>query len=339
MEDSMKDLIKKLVETPGPSGYEHQVRDAIRTEIESYVDDMWVDALGNLIARKGSVGTNGKTVMMAAHMDEIGIIVTHIDERGFAYFTSVGYVFPYTCVGSRVRFVNGAIGVIGIQLGSFAENIQNLTLEKMFVDVGATGRADCPVKVGDVASFHRPFEVLGNHLVSKAMDDRIACAVLIKALQEVKETPHQLNFVFTVQEEVGLRGATTSAFGVNPDYGIAIDVTPVLDTPRGKMNELVLGKGPALKVMDSSLIVDPRVLRWTVKAAEKLDIPFQYEVLDMGGTDAGAINLTHAGVPATTLSVPTRYVHTPSEMVDLTDVQNTVRLLVELISHPITLEE
>jgi tetrahedral aminopeptidase len=335
----MKDLIKKLVETPGPSGYEHQVRDVIKKQIEKYVDDMRVDALGNLIVRKGSVGSDGKTIMMAAHMDEIGIIATHIDEKGFVRFASVGFVFPHTCAGGRVRFLNGIVGVIGVEQEAFAVSVPALSLDKMFIDVGASSRTDCPVKVGDVGVFHRPFEVLGNHLVSKAMDDRIACAVLIKALQEVKQSPHQLNFVFTVQEEVGLRGATTAAFGVNPDYGVAVDVTPVLDTPKGKLNEVALGKGPALKVMDDSLVVDPRMVRWTVKAAEKLGIPYQYEILVIGGTDAGAINLTRAGAPATTLSVPTRYVHTPSEMVDLTDVQNTVKLLVELISHPVILEE
>jgi tetrahedral aminopeptidase len=331
----MKDLIKKLVETPGPSGHEGQVRELIRKEVEKLADDVRVDALGNLIVRKGELKEGGKTIMLSGHMDEIGIMVTHIDENGFVRFTSVGFVMPYNCISGRVRFLDGTLGVIGLEMRQFLGSVENPSLEGMFIDVGATSRTDCPVKVGDVGVFHRPFEVMGKRLVSKAMDDRIACAVLIKALQDLKKTVNQLYFVFSTQEEVGLRGAMTSAYGIDPDFGLAVDVTPVLDTPKGLANEVSLGKGPALKVMDSSLVVNPKMVEWTRKAAEKLGIPFQYEVLRRGGTDAGAINLTRSGVPATTISIPTRYVHSPSEMVDLEDVENAVRLVVELVSHPV----
>lgn len=331
----MKDLIKKLVETPGPSGHEGQVREVIRKEIEKIADDVRVDALGNLIARKGELKEGGKTIMLAGHMDEIGVIVTHVDDNGFVRFTGIGYVAPYNCISGRVRFLNGTLGVIGYEMRQFLGPIDNPSLDAMYIDVGATSREDCPVKVGDVGVFHRPFEVMGKRLVSKAMDDRIACAVLIKAMQDLKKTVNQLYFVFTTQEEVGLRGAITSAYGINPDYGLAVDVTPVLDTPKGIINEVGLGKGPALKVMDSSLVVNPKMVDWTRKAAEKLGIPFQYEVLRRGGTDAGAINLTRSGVLATTISIPTRYVHSPSEMVDLDDVENAVRLVVELVSQSV----
>jgi endoglucanase len=333
----MKDLIKKLVETPGPSGYEHQVRDVIRTEIERYVDDLRVDALGNLIARKGSATGSGKTLMMAAHMDEIGIIATHIDDKGFVRFASVGYVFPYTCIGSRVRFLNGIIGVIGIEQGTFAENTQNLSLDKMFIDVGATSRAECPVKVGDVACFHRPFEVLGNHLVSKAMDDRIACAVMIETLKQIENTPNEIYFVFTVMEEIGLVGAGTSAFGVQPEVGLAVDVCGVGDVPGSGPMDVGLGKGPTVKVKDESMIAHPKVVRWMAQTAEKNSIPFQYEVMTGGGTDAGAIYKSREGAPTGCISIATRYVHSPSEMVDLEDVNNSVKLLVALASQPIQL--
>jgi len=208
----------------------------------------------------------------------------------------------------------------------------------MFIDVGATSLADCPVKVGDVAAFDRPMIDMGKRISAKAMDDRIAVAVLIEALRQVKNTPNELHFVFTVQEEVGLRGATTAAFGVDPDFGIAVDVTDTGDTPKGEVMEVSLGKGPAVKVMDSYLVVDPRLVKWMATTAEAAGIPYQYEVLDSGGTDAGAINQTRAGAPSICLSIPTRYIHTPSEMVDYDDVLNSVKLLVELVSNPVKLD-
>jgi len=336
----MKELIKKLVEASGPSGFEGTVRNLIRDEISSFADELRVDSLGNLIVRKGTRAEGGKRIMMAGHMDEIGVMVTHIDENGYVRFTNIGGVNPLTCVGGRVRFLDGTVGVIMVELKDFAEffNIKKFTLQDMYIDVGATSREDCPVKVGYVAAFDRPFEDLGNRLVSKAMDDRIATAVLAQALKDLKSTPNELYFVFTTQEEVGLRGATTSAYGIDPDIGIAVDVTPVLDTPSGKFNDVKLGKGPALKVMDRSLVVDPRILDWTVRTAEKQGIPYQYEVISAGGTDAGGINLTRAGVPSTCISVPTRYVHSPSEMVDYKDVLNAVKLVVALISQPVMLD-
>ncbi len=332
----MKELIRKLVEAYGPSGYEAQVRELIRAEVEPFTDEVRVDALGNLIARKGKRSADGKTIMLAAHMDELGVMVTHVDENGFARFTTIGGISPLTCIGGRVRFTNGAQGVIYLERREFPEKVPSF--ENLYIDIGASSRDSCPVKVGDVAAFDRPFIDLGGRLVSKAMDDRIGVAVLIAALKELKSTPHELYFVFTVQEEVGLRGAQTAAYGVNPDLGVAVDVTGVGDTPNSRKMEVGLGKGPAVKVRDSSLVVDPRMVDWMVCGAQDMGIPFQYEVLLAGGTDAGAINLTRAGVPAICLSIPTRYIHSPSEMVDYGDVQNAVRLLVELVNKPVQLK-
>ncbi|MCJ7624597.1 MAG: M42 family metallopeptidase [Anaerolineaceae bacterium] len=335
----MKQLIKKLVEATGPSGYEHQVREIIRAEVEPYADDIREDALGNLIVRKGQKTDAGKTIMVAGHMDEIGIMATHINDKGFISFTNIGGVNPRNLYGSRVRFLDGLVGVIGYKVANFSKSftIEKPSLDMMFIDVGSTSKEDCPVKVGDVAAFDRPFEDLGDRLVSKAMDDRIATAVMVQGLKDLKDSVNEVFFVFTTQEEVGLRGATTSAYGINPEIGLAIDVTPIFDTPGGKGASVFLGKGPALKMRDSSLVVDPKMIEWTSKAAEKIGIPYQYEVLPRGGTDAGAINLSRGGVPATCLSIPTRYVHSPSEMVDYNDVLNTVRLLVELVSKPVEL--
>jgi tetrahedral aminopeptidase len=331
----MKSLIQKLVEVVGPSGYEQAVRDVVRGEIEGLVDEIRVDAMGNLIARKGSKAEGGLRVMMSAHMDEIGVIATHIDEQGFVRFTTIGGVRPHTCIGGRVHFLNGARGLIYMERSEDPSRVPSI--ENLYIDLGATSRADCPVKVGDLAAFERPFLDLENRLVSKAMDDRISVAVMIAALKELKSTPHELYFVFSTQEEVGLRGATTAAYGVDPDLGLAVDVTGTGDTPKGGKMAVGLGKGPAIKVRDGGMLSDPRVVRWMVDTAEKAGLPYQLEVLEGGTTDARAIQLARAGVPSGCLSIPTRYIHSPSEMVDYTDVQNSVKLLVALISQPVTL--
>lgn len=329
----MKKLIEKLITTSGPPGYESQIREVVRAEIENLVDEVNVDALGNLIAKKGS---GGQKIMLAGHMDEIGVIATHIDENGFVRFSNLGGVFPRYVPGGRVRFLDGTLGVVGTERVTDAYKVP--PLNKMFIDVGATSKKDCPIKVGDVAVFERPFSVLGNRLVSKAMDDRIAVAVMIETLRQLKKTPHELYFVFTVQEEVGVRGATTAAFGIDPDLGLAVDVTATGDTPKGVKMDVALGKGPAVKIKDAGSLADPRVVEWMVKTAKKAKIPYQMEILEFGGTDARAIQLTRAGVPAGCLSIPCRYVHSPSEMVDIGDVENAVKLLVELLSNPVTLE-
>ncbi len=331
----MKSLIKKLVETVGPSGYESKIRDVVRKEVEAYADEIKVDAMGNLIIKKGEKKEGGMKIMLSAHIDEIGVMVTHVDKNGFARFTTIGGVRPQTCYGSRVRFLNGTAGVIG---GERLDNASHVhTFEAMFIDVGATSVEDCPVKIGDVAAFDRPFEDLGNRVISKAMDDRVCAAVLIETLKNVKESPHELYFVFSTQEEVGLRGATTAAYAIDPDLGISSDVTMTGDTPRGIKMDVSLGKGPAIKVKDGGMLADPKVVAAMVKTAEKYDIPYQLEVLLGGTTDAKAMQISKAGMPAGCVSVPCRYVHTPSEMVDINDLNNAVKLITQLISEPIQL--
>lgn len=335
----MKQLIQRLTETTGPSGYESAVRDLVRGEIEGLVDELRVDALGNLIARKGSKAGNGMRVMLSAHMDEIGIIATHIDEKGFVRFTTIGGVRPHTCIGGRVQFLNGTRGLIYMERMDSPSQLPSM--DQLFIDVGASSKEDCPVKVGDLAAFDRPFTDLGNRLVAKAMDDRVSVAVLIETLRQLqgKQTPHELYFVFSTQEEVGLRGATTAAYGVDPDLGIAVDVTMTGDTPKGAKMAVNLGDGPAVKVRDGGMLADPRVVRWMVAVAEKAGLPYQLEVLEGGTTDARAIQLTRAGVPSGCVSIPTRYVHSPSEMVDINDVQNSVNLLVAMLSEPVNLDD
>jgi endoglucanase len=333
----MKSLIQKLVETTGPSGFEKEIRAVIRAEIEPLADEIRVDALGNLIARKGTRKEGGKRIMLSAHMDEIGVMVTHVDENGFARFTNIGGVYPRNCAGGRVLFTNETRGVIGMEKLDSKDLVPGL--DKMYIDVGASSRETCPVKVGDTACFDRPFVDLGDRMVSKAMDNRISVAVLIETMRLIKESPNELYFVFSTQEEVGLRGATTAAFGVDPDLGLAVDVTGTGDTPKCLPMEVSLGKGPTVKVRDGAFLADPRVVDWMAKTAEAEGIPYQLEVLEAGTTDAHAIQLSRAGVPAGCISIPCRYIHSPSEMVDTNDVTHAARFAAALINHTVTLAE
>lgn len=333
----MKHLLKQLTETFGPSGYEENVRKLVRAEVKPLADEIKVDALGNLIARKhpSKVTKDTKRIMIAAHMDEIGLMVSHIDENGFARFSNIGGVFAKYVLGGRVRFLNGVTGVIGFD--RFDKMNEIPPLDKIYIDVGATSKKDCPVKVGDVAAFDRSFVEMGNRLVAKSMDDRVGVLVAIETLRALKSSPHDVYFVFTTQEEVGVRGATTSAFGIDPDLGIAIDVTPAADTPNALKMEMKLGKGPCVKIQDAGMLADSRIVQWMIRTAEKNKILYQREVLLFGGTDARAIQLSRAGVPAGCLSIPVRYVHSPSEMVDFADVQNSVKLLTAMLRSKIDL--
>jgi endoglucanase len=324
----MIELIRTLTETYGPAGNETRIRQVLRDMVKGKVDELKVDALGNLIAlRKGK---GGRKVMLAAHMDEIGIVVNYVDEKGFLRFSALGGVFPHTLLGNRVEFENGVVGVIGVEKLESPDKVP--TFDKLYIDVGAESREDCPVKVGDIGVFSRPLIAQGQRLIAKAFDDRIGCAVLVKLLEEIGDCEHDLYIVFTVQEELGLRGAVTSAYGIAPDVGIAVDVTRTGDTPEAPKMAVALGKGPAVKVKDARMISHPGVRQALIRAAEQNGIPYQLEVLEGGTTDAAAIQLTREGIPTGVISIPCRYIHTPSEMVDLRDVENAVRLLLAYLS-------
>lgn len=332
----MKDLIKALTEAYGPSGYEQAVRSIIQEHIAGPADSLELDALGNLHAvKKGSGG--GIRLMLAAHMDEIGLMVTHINDKGFARFTTLGGVRPETMVGNRAIFTNGALGVINVDNWLLHEKLDN-SHRSLYLDFGVKKREDVPVRVGDVAAFQRPFVDLGEALVAKSMDDRIGCAILVETLRQLESTPHEVHFVFTVQEEVGLRGATTAAYKVHPDVSIAIDVTDSGDIPERKHFEVNMGEGPAIKVMDRGMLAHPGLKKWMADTASERGIPYQMEVLTFGTTDASAMQLAHEGSAAGALSIPCRYVHTPSEMVSYQDVQHAVQLLLAMLSGPAKLD-
>ena len=315
----MKDLTKKLTEEYGPSGSEDKVAEIIKEEIAPFVDEVRIDKLGSLVATKKG---DGARVMLAAHMDEIGLIVTHIDKKGFLRFSNVGGVAVSRLGCLRVLFKNGQMGVIN------QEKTGN-TMDKMFIDIGVTSReeAEEKVSIGDFAVFRQDFVDLGDRAVSKAMDDRIGCVVLIETAKRLKDCPNEVHFVFTVQEEVGARGAGTSAYEIAPDLAIALDVTRTGDMPEAHTMDVALGNGAAIKVKDSGIIANPKVRSFLVEVAKEFDIPYQLEVLESGGTDAGPMQRSRGGVPAGVISIPTRHLHSPSEMVDMGDVEACVKLL------------
>jgi tetrahedral aminopeptidase len=335
----MKELIRKLCEVYGPSGQEEAVRALIQQEIAGSVDETRVDALGNLIAVKQPTtpGEHAPTkIMLAAHMDEIGLMVSHVDEQGFLRISTVGGVLANALLGVQAVFADGTRGVFGSDGEMIVRDKPDL--RKLFLDVGAVSKEDLTVQVGDQAVFRTEFVDQGKRMLAPNFDDRIGCAVLIQTLRELKETPNQVIAVFTVQEEVGLRGATTAAFGVEPDVMLALDVTAAGDIPEVKVKPSVLGKGPAIKVKDSRMIAHPGVRRWLIRTAEAYEIPYQLEVLELGTTDAAAAQISRAGVPAGAISIPSRYVHQPSQMVDYDDVINCVRLLVNALSRQMSNE-
>ncbi|MGD8804333.1 MAG: M20/M25/M40 family metallo-hydrolase [Chloroflexota bacterium] len=330
----MDELIRQLVEAYGPSGFEDQVRDMIRGEIEPYADNISVDAMGNLIAHKTGDGT-GLKVMIAAHMDEIGIMVTHITDKGFLRFTNIGGVRPHTLMGARVRFANGTRGVV------FSEKLENAKqihpLSKHYIDVGASGSDDCPVEVGAAACFERLFVAQGDHYTAKSLDDRIGCVVAIETIRRLASTPHEVYFVFSVQEEVGTRGAETAANALAPDVGIAVDITLAGDSPGAPLVAVKLGAGTAIKVKDSGMIAHAGLVRHMRQVAEKAGIDYQLEVLEHGSTDARSMQIAGAGAAAGCVSIPCRYVHSQSETVAANDVEGSIQLLVEILSNPIVL--
>jgi endoglucanase len=334
LEFKLKETIQKLVEAFGPVGYEDQVRSIIRDEIRDHADQINVSKLGSLIALKKGVG-QGQKIMLAAHMDEIGLIVTHIDKKGFARFAPLGGVFPLYSITGRVRFANGLLGVIGMDY--YDDTSKTPRLDQLYIDVGSKDKDSCPVQIGDVAIFHRPMESIGDRLIAKSMDDRVGCVVLIETLKRLKKSPHDVYFVFSVQEEVNSSGARTAAYHIDPDLALAIDVTDTGDVPKAMPMAVEMGKGPAIKVKDVGMIADPRIKDWMVARATAARIPYQLEILRLGTTDAEVIQSSRSGVPSGALSIPARYIHSASEMVDLSDVEYSIQLLLALLAKPIDL--
>lgn len=328
------ELLKRLCETPGIAGREEAQRALVREVLTPLADDIRVDALGNVIARRRGAGT--RTVMLAAHMDEIGFLVRHVDKKGFVRLQRVGGWDPRTMVAQRV-LVHTAGGPLRGALMPQSKPIHLLEgkpeppkLEEFFVDLGRQAETvAASVEVGDTVTMDRTTERIGECVISKALDDRLGLFVMIEALRAARKPSVDILAVATVQEEVGLRGAHTAGYGLEPDIAVALDVTIAMDLPGTEDEDMVtrLGAGTAIKVMDSDSISHHGLVRQFRDIARREGIPHQLEILPRGGTDAGAIQRSRAGVPAITLSIPTRYVHTVVEMAHERDIQASIDLL------------
>jgi len=331
-------LLKRLCETPGVPGREEAVRVIVREALAGHVDDIKGDRLGNVIAhKKGS----GPKVVLAAHMDEIGFMVSHVDEEtGFLHIDPVGGFDARTLIAQRVAVHTaggdkyGLIGTKPVHILTDEERKKVPELKDLFVDIGLSGKeAKEQVRVGDPVTLVQTFADLGNLVTCKALDDRLGVYVGVEAVRRVKAHKADIYFVGTVQEEVGCRGARTSAFAVAPDIGVALDVTIACDIPGVSGHEQItrLGKGVAIKVKDSMSISHPGLVQFLVDLAAKRKIPYQLEILPRGGTDAGAIQPAREGVAVVTISIPTRYVHTVVETAHKEDIEAAIKLLVAFL--------
>jgi putative aminopeptidase FrvX len=328
------DLIEVLCNTYGPVGREHCVRGIIEKELKGICSEVYTDRLGNLIAHRPAKSKRGQKIMLCAHMDEIGLIITYIDKGGFLRFTNVGGVFTERVPYQRVAFENGTAGIVGIEPSKGeSKSSERPKLESMFIDIGARDResAQKKVQIGDIACFDQKVIFIDRKRVAgKAIDDRIGCYCLIEAARRLKKSFHDIYFVFSVQEEVGGRGARTGAYAIEPTYALAVDVTDTGDTPEAHKMQVSVGKGVAIKVKDSGFITNPVIKDKLAEYARALSLPFQFEILEHGSTDAAFIQLVKGGVMSGVLSIPTRYIHSTSEVCDLEDVNGTVELLVHV---------
>lgn len=319
-------LLKTMTQMTVPSGNETLIHDFIKNELKDYVDEFETDALGNLIAHKKG---NGKKVMFASHTDEIGVIITYIEENGMLRFTPLGGINAYYALHQRVKFTNGTYGVVSFE-NKDDTTMKNLKTSDLFIDIGAKSLSDAEkiIRIGDAGTFMGEFLQCGDNIISKALDDRAGCAALITAIKSIKEHKNDLYFVFTASEELGLRGAKVAANRIMPDFAVAIDVTRTGDIPGKFKMATKLGGGAAIKVKDSSFIAHPYIKNMMIDVCEKNNIKYQLEVLESGGTDSGAIHLTGGGVPTGCISIPTRYIHSPAEMINAEDLK-CVSLLAE----------
>lgn len=333
------ELLKRLCETPGIPGREERVRKLVIEEMTPLVDEIKVDAMGNVIGIKRGKGR--RKVMLAGHMDEIGFIVTYIDDSGFLRINPVGGFDPRNLVAQRV-IVHGRKDIRGILMPSIKprhlqtgnEATKAPQIADFFIDIGLTKEeAEKVVRIGDFVTMDRNFVEIGNHVSCKAFDDRMGVYVMLEALRRVKDHEVDIYAVATVQEEQGLRGATTGAYGVEPDIGVALDVTIAADVPGTSKHRYVtaLGQGTAIKIMDSASISNYKLVEFMRQLAEEKGIKYQMEVLPRGGTDAGAMERSRVGCPVITISIPTRYVHTVVESCHKEDIEASCELLARFL--------
>lgn len=331
-------LLQSIVATPGTSGFEQPIRKLIIDTIRPFVDTIEIDTLGNLIAiKKGAKGVDAaKKILVAAHMDEIGYIVKHIDDKGFVHLHTLGGFDPKTLVAQRVEVhgkekVLGVIGTKPIHIMSEEDRKRPPKLSDFFVDLGLpVEKVKSLVSVGDPVTRVGDFIEMGDCLTSKSLDNRISVYVLIEVLRILKEHPYDLHAVFTVQEEIGLRGAQVVAHAIEPDWGLALDTTVAFDTPGSKPEEAItrLGEGSAIKIMDAGTMSDVRMVSYLKEVASRNELRWQPEILTAGSTDTAHLQRMGKGAAiAGAISIPTRYIHQTIETVHREDVVSAIKLL------------
>lgn len=328
----MLNLMKTLTAVRGISGREKSISDKLLTIIAPLADKCWNDAMGNLIALKKGTAPDGERnkIMLCAHMDEIGFLVTYIEDSGFIRVNAIGGINWVAAAFTEVTFGNGVKGILVPETGTAPADLKQ---EKFYVDIGAKDKkeAERKVQIGDFCALNGSLTRLcGRRVAGRPLDDRIGCAVLVKIAEKLKDltVADDVYFVFSVQEEVGVRGAKTSAFGISPDIGIAYDVTGTGDSLGAKPMACSVGAGAAIKLKDSSVICDYELTQELAAVAKENGIKHQFEILAAGGTDTSAMQMSGAGVRAAALSIPTRYIHSGVEMLDLNDAEACVELTV-----------
>jgi len=331
-------LLKHICETPGAPGFENQIRNLVIKSIENYVDSVEIDNLGNVFAIKKSKKQTDTKIMVAAHMDEIGFIVTHIDDQGFIRFHTLGGFDPKTLTAQRVKIhgkkvIPGVMGTKPIHVMSQEEKNKLPKSTDFFIDTGMDKEELTQfVKVGDPVTWERELVEMGDCVNCKSIDNRVSVYILIEALKALQTPAFDVYAVFTVQEEVGLRGANVSAHQINPDFGIALDTTIAYDVPGAQEHEKItrLGEGAAIKIMDSSVICDYRMVEFLKQTAENSHVKWQPEILTAGGTDtAGVQRMGKNGAISGAISIPTRHLHQVIEMANKRDIDNCISLLVK----------
>lgn len=325
-------LLKRLTEASGLPGMEFEIRDLIREEIKDLVDEMRTDALGNLITFKKGKG-NGPAVMLCAHMDEVGLMVTSISSKGHLHFKPLGGVDPRVLVSKTVlvgpKKVPGVIGSKAIHLQSPDERRNAIPMDKLYIDIGAKDKdqAEKLVERGDGVIFDTKYGEIGEGCAkAKAFDDRIGCAVLIEMLKHEHDV--DIYAVFTVQEEVGLRGASVAAHDIDPEVALIFEGTTASNVPNTSehLYSTSMGEGPAISLMDAGMIANRKLVTRIIETAEENNLKYQFRRTNFGGTDAGRIHLSKEGIPTAVISVPTRYIHSPVGMIKLSDYETLLTL-------------
>lgn len=318
------DLLKKLTEVTAVSGSEKNIFDIIKSELSAYADEIYTDAMSNIIVHKKGYG---KKLMLSAHTDEIGLMANFIDDNGFVRFAPVGGIDVYTSLYQRVSFENGTKGTVCFE--NKTDIKKDLKVQNMYIDIGASSKEEALSKIsyGDTASFDGEFSDRGKTIVSKALDNRAGVYILINALKRLERSPFDLYFVFSSQEEIGLRGARSAAYNIEPDVAISVDITDTGDTPGCETLEVKLGGGAAIKIMDKSVITDKALRDALTRCAKENDILHQFEILTFGGTDAGAMQTVKEGAITGAISLPVRYVHTPCETACKSDIEACIALI------------